>query len=154
MKNDTLLTVTSLLSIVLMTFHLTDDVVRGFEPGELKNLTAIAILVVWAVAALLLVGRRSATSSCCSVRSGRSHSGLAHVGDRRRRDRGVTRRLLLRLDAVRARRNRDLLAEPLGARAVERATAAARWSREGTQRLGSGKDARGRGADPRPLSAH
>lgn len=59
MKNDRLLTVTSLLAIVLMTFHLTDDVVRGFEPGGLKNLTGIAILVVWLAATLLLVGRRS-----------------------------------------------------------------------------------------------
>lgn len=59
MKNDTLLTLTSLLAIVLMTFHLTDDVVRGFEPGGLKNLAGIAILVVWLAATLLLVGRRS-----------------------------------------------------------------------------------------------
>lgn len=59
MKSYDLLTVTSLLAIVLMTLHLTDDVVRGFEPGGLKNLSGIAILVVWLVATLLLAGRRS-----------------------------------------------------------------------------------------------
>ena len=59
MKSYDLLTVTSLLAIMLMTLHLTDDVVRGFEPGGLKNLSGIAILVVWLVATLLLAGRRS-----------------------------------------------------------------------------------------------
>jgi hypothetical protein len=59
MKSYDLLTVTSLLAIVLMTLHLTDDVVRGFEPGGLTNLSGIAILVVWLVASLLLAGRRS-----------------------------------------------------------------------------------------------
>ncbi len=59
MKPDKTLTITSLLAIVLMTFHLSDDVVRGFEPGGLKNLTGIAILAVWLAATLLLVGRRS-----------------------------------------------------------------------------------------------
>jgi hypothetical protein len=59
MKPDNSLIITSLLAIVLMTFHLSDDVVRGFEPGGLKNLTGIAILAVWLAATLLLVGRRS-----------------------------------------------------------------------------------------------
>jgi hypothetical protein len=59
MKPDNTLTITSLLAIVLTTFHLTDDVVRGFEPGGLKNLTGIAILAAWLAATLLLVGRRS-----------------------------------------------------------------------------------------------
>ncbi len=58
-KSYGLLTVTSLLAIVLMTLHLADDVVRGFEPGGLKNLIGIAILVVWSFGALLLAGRRS-----------------------------------------------------------------------------------------------
>jgi hypothetical protein len=59
MKNYDLLTVTSLLAIVLMTLHLTDDVVRGFEPGRLKNLSGVLILVVWLYATLVLAGQRS-----------------------------------------------------------------------------------------------
>ena len=58
MKNDTLLTTTSLLAIVLMSLHLTDDIVRGLDPVGPKNL-AVAILVVWLVAAVLLTGKRA-----------------------------------------------------------------------------------------------
>ena len=53
------LTVTSLLSIVLCTLHLADDVVRGFEKGGVANLTAVPIVVVWLYATVLLAGKRS-----------------------------------------------------------------------------------------------
>jgi hypothetical protein len=33
MKHKVTLTITSLLSILFMAFHLTDDIVRGMEPG-------------------------------------------------------------------------------------------------------------------------
>ncbi len=33
MKHNVMLTVASLLSILFLTFHLTDDIVRGFEKG-------------------------------------------------------------------------------------------------------------------------
>lgn len=60
MKQNLLLTVASLLSILLLTFHLTDDIVRGFEPGGLNNLTGgVLISVVWLYGALVLAGRRS-----------------------------------------------------------------------------------------------
>jgi hypothetical protein len=59
LKNSDLLTITSLLSIVLFSFHLADDIVRGFEPGKLGNLTALPIFVVWMYGALVLNGRRS-----------------------------------------------------------------------------------------------
>lgn len=59
MKHDTMLTITSLLSILLLTFHLTDDIVRGFEKGGLANLTAVPILVVWLYGTLVLAERRS-----------------------------------------------------------------------------------------------
>ena len=39
MKQNLLLTITSMLSILFMTFHLTDDIVRGMEPGGLSSLT-------------------------------------------------------------------------------------------------------------------
>jgi len=55
-----MLTVTSLLSILLLTFHLTDDIVRGFEPGGLNNLIGgVLILVVWLYGTLVLAQRRS-----------------------------------------------------------------------------------------------
>lgn len=59
MKRSVMLTITSLLSILLMTFHLSEDVVRGFEPGGLKNINGVIILVVWLFATLVLAGRRS-----------------------------------------------------------------------------------------------
>jgi hypothetical protein len=34
MKHSNMLTITSLLSVLLFTFHLTDDIARGVEPGE------------------------------------------------------------------------------------------------------------------------
>ena len=59
MKRDVMLTIASLLSILLVTFHVTDDIVRGMEPGTLSNLTAVPILVVWLYGTLVLAERRS-----------------------------------------------------------------------------------------------
>jgi hypothetical protein len=59
MKQNLLLTITSVLSILFMTFHLTDDIVRGFETGAVSILIAVPILVVWLYGALVLAGRRS-----------------------------------------------------------------------------------------------
>ena len=59
MKRSVLLTITSLLSILLLTFHLSEDVVRGFEPGGLSNIIGVLILVVWLFGAVVLAGRRS-----------------------------------------------------------------------------------------------
>jgi hypothetical protein len=54
-----MLTITSLLSILFMTFHLSDDIVRGIEKGGVSNLTAVPILVTWLYATLVLAERRS-----------------------------------------------------------------------------------------------
>jgi len=54
-----MLTITSLLSILFVTFHLADDIVRGFEPGGFKNLSGVLILVVWLYGTLVLAERRS-----------------------------------------------------------------------------------------------
>jgi hypothetical protein len=59
LNHRVLLTTTSLLSILLFTFHLADDIVRGFEKGGLSNLTAVPIAVLWLYATLVLAGRRS-----------------------------------------------------------------------------------------------
>ena len=59
MKQNLTLTIASLLSILFFTFHLADDIVRGIEPGQLSNLTAVPIFVLWLYGTLVLAGRRS-----------------------------------------------------------------------------------------------
>src|SRR5215467_13126413 len=59
MKQNVMLTIASLLSILIFTFHLADDIVRGMEPGTVVNLTAVPILVVWLYGTLVLAERRS-----------------------------------------------------------------------------------------------
>jgi len=58
-KDNLMLTIASLLSILLFTLHLADDIVRGMEPGTLTNLTAVPIFVFWLYGTLVLAGRRS-----------------------------------------------------------------------------------------------
>lgn len=59
MKRSVMLTIASLLSILFFTFHLADDIVRGFEPGKLTNLTAVPIFVLWLYGSTVLAERRS-----------------------------------------------------------------------------------------------
>jgi hypothetical protein len=59
MKHNVPLITASLLSILLVTFHLTDDIVRGMEPGTISNLIAVPILVIWLYATLVMVEKRS-----------------------------------------------------------------------------------------------
>ena len=60
MKNSVMLTITSLLLVLLLTFHLADDIVHGFEKGGLSNLIGMVLIsVVWLYGALVLAGRRS-----------------------------------------------------------------------------------------------
>ena len=47
MDRKNLLTVTSLISILLLTFHFTDDMVHGLDTPGPANLIAIAIVVVF-----------------------------------------------------------------------------------------------------------
>ena len=58
-RNTVTLIITSLLSILLFSLHLADDIVRGFEPGPLTNLQAVLIFVFWMYGTLVLVERRS-----------------------------------------------------------------------------------------------
>ena len=59
MKHNVLPTVASLLSIVLVTIHLSDDIARGMENGGPHNLIAVPILAIWLYGTLVLAGRRS-----------------------------------------------------------------------------------------------
>jgi hypothetical protein len=60
MKNSVMLTITSLLLLLFLTFHPADDIRRGFEPGGLSNLVVtVLITVVWLYGILVLAERRS-----------------------------------------------------------------------------------------------
>jgi hypothetical protein len=59
MKEHNLLVITSLLSLLLLTCHVADDIVRGLSPGGLGNIAAIVGMTVWLYGTLVLAGRRS-----------------------------------------------------------------------------------------------
>jgi hypothetical protein len=59
MKQNLTLTIASLLSILFMTLHLADDIVRGMEPGTLSDLIVLPIVVVQLYGTLALAGKRS-----------------------------------------------------------------------------------------------
>ncbi len=125
MKHNSILTIASLLSILLMTLHLTSDTVHarvgtaeaggstrcGAHPGR---------LVVRNVGA-----RRTAVGvhhHACQVAPCVGHARYPRDGSGRRfsrPDRQVQPSLLVRLDASRARRDWDVLPHPLGTRNVE-----------------------------------
>ena len=58
MKHTVILTVASLLSILLLTLHITDDIVRGISKAQPSNI-ALAVLVVLLYGTLVLAERRS-----------------------------------------------------------------------------------------------
>jgi len=58
MKDNTTLAVTTLLSILLLTLHVTDDIVRGI-PKEESSKTALLVLVVMLYGTLVLTDRGS-----------------------------------------------------------------------------------------------
>jgi hypothetical protein len=55
-NNTGLLKITSLLSLLLLTLHVTDDIVRGISKAESSN-TALVVLVVFLYGTLVLEGR-------------------------------------------------------------------------------------------------
>lgn len=58
MKQNLTLTIASLLSILLLTIHITDDIVRGISKAESSNI-ALAVLVGLLYGTLVLTERRS-----------------------------------------------------------------------------------------------
>ena len=58
MRPAVMLTIASLVSILLLTLHITDDIVRGISKAESSN-TALAVLVVLLYGTLVLAERRS-----------------------------------------------------------------------------------------------
>src|SRR5260370_42636699 len=60
MKNSSMLTITSLLLLLFLTFHLAGDIVYGWEPGGLANLIMVVpFSVVWLYGTLVRAERRS-----------------------------------------------------------------------------------------------
>jgi hypothetical protein len=59
MNPSRMLTITSLLLIVLAVAHLAQDIVYGYEPGNINNLLVVPIAVVWLYGTLVLRGKRS-----------------------------------------------------------------------------------------------
>ncbi|HJQ22099.1 MAG TPA: hypothetical protein VJ867_17275 [Gemmatimonadaceae bacterium] len=58
MKPNVLLVVTSLLSVLLLSLHIAEDIILGFAGGGLVNLMGIGVLAVFLCAALLWSDRR------------------------------------------------------------------------------------------------
>src|SRR5436305_9881831 len=58
MKHNTMLTVASLLSLLFLTLHITDDIVRGISKAESSNI-ALVVLAVLLYGTLVLPERRS-----------------------------------------------------------------------------------------------
>jgi biotin transporter BioY len=58
MKQNAVLVVASLLSILLLTLHITDDIVRGISKAEPANV-ALVVLAVFLYATMVLAERRS-----------------------------------------------------------------------------------------------
>ena len=57
MNHNTVLKITSLLSLLLLTLHVADDIVRGISKAESSSI-ALAVLVVFLYGTLVLDGRR------------------------------------------------------------------------------------------------
>ena len=121
MKPNVMLVVTSLLSILLLTLHVTDDIVRGISRAQSSNV-ALLVLTVFlygnARARRTAIGARH-HAACRIFRRG--HACDPHEGGSLRRDRQVQRRLLLRLDTLGAGRAWGHHLHPRGARTVESA---------------------------------
>lgn len=60
MKHNLLLTIASLLSILFMSLHHADDVVRGMAPGGLSNLVPVLFLFIWLYGTMLVHAERRA----------------------------------------------------------------------------------------------
>lgn len=58
MKHNVTLIVTSLLSTLLFSIHVTDDIIRGMSQGGRENIIVVLIMVVYLCGTLMLADRR------------------------------------------------------------------------------------------------
>jgi hypothetical protein len=128
MKQNVILTIASLLSILFMTLHLTSDTIHakvGTAEAGGSTLVAVPILVVWLYGTLVLAERRSGYIIMLVGSLLAMGMPVIHVMGAGGVFRGAIANqpsLLVRLDASRARRDWDVLPHPLGARTLEPAT--------------------------------
>ena len=129
MKHSLMLTITSLLSILFMTLHLTSDTLHAkIGTPEAGGLNPRCRAYPGRLAVRNAAARRTALGPhhhVCRVAPCVTHGRGPHKGTGRRSQRRVRQvrgSLLLRLDAHGARRHRDVLRHSLGARTVEPAT--------------------------------
>lgn len=59
MRPKVLLTIVSLLSILFLTFHISDEIARGMEHGGMNMIIPMIVLAFFVYGALVLGGRRS-----------------------------------------------------------------------------------------------
>ncbi len=59
MKRNIVLTSTSLLAILLLSLHLTGDIVYGSDKSVAANVVVVVVLLIWLYGTLVLAGRRS-----------------------------------------------------------------------------------------------
>jgi hypothetical protein len=87
MKQSVMLTISSVLSILLFSLHVADDIIRGFEKGGLWNLSAVLIFATWLYGTLVLAERRSGylivllgslLGMCAPVLHFKAAGGVAH----------------------------------------------------------------------------
>ena len=122
MKENAVLVVTSLLSLLLLTLHVTDDIVRGISKAESSNI-ALVVLAVLLYGTLVLAERRSGHVIMLLVGVFAALMPVMHMRGAHYPDiAALRRRLLLRVDALGARRDRGLHHHARGARTVETAT--------------------------------
>ena len=79
MNNTFMLTITSLLSVLLASFHLSDDIVRGLERGGVSNFNGVLILAGYLYATLMLDRRRWAHAIVLVVSLGAAVVPLLHM---------------------------------------------------------------------------
>ena len=59
LKNNVTLIVMSLLTTLLFSIHVTDDIIRGMSQGGRENMIVVLIMVVYLCGTLMLAGGRS-----------------------------------------------------------------------------------------------
>ena len=118
MKTTVMLPIASLLSILLLTLHITDDVVRGISKAEPSN-TALLALVAFLYGTLVLAQRRLGHVIMLIVGLFAAAMPVIHMRGLTPESRQFPRRLLFRLDTLGARRARRVHPHPRGARTVE-----------------------------------
>ena len=122
MKQNMMLTIASLLSILLLTLHITDDIVRGISKAEPSNI-ALAVLVVLLYGTLVLAERRSGYAIMLLVGLFAAATPVMHMrGEHYGEIAQSTGGFFFVWDTLGARRARRPHLRPLGARTVESAT--------------------------------